>query len=346
MAQTGGYREELEKELHDVDQSSHASRLITQEIERLDKGEDEKKERPVPWLEIHTERQQKLSVKIRVPIKEHPRWNFVGKLLGPKGQTLKDLQQQTGCKMAIMGKGSIRDKDKEEEFRREGGKYAHLNEDLHVLVDCFTEPIDGYHRMAAAFVELRKFLIPEMSEDMYGGGDMGMGEMGMNGSGAPRGRGSFRGGPPERGARGGGMRGRGAPMGGGRGAPTGRGAPRGSMRGAPAARGAAPARGGARPAPAPAASYEGYGAQGYGSEQYAAQDYGSYDDGYSAQGGDASYYDYGASQTAAGGYDSYSGAGAYDYGDGYSNKAAAPSSRGSARGARPSPYSRPSGGGY
>lgn len=344
MAQIGGYREELDKELHDCDQSSHASRLITQEIERLEKGEDEKKERPIPWLEIHTERQQKMSVKVRVPVKEHPRWNFVGKLLGPKGQTLKDLQQQTGCKMAIMGRGSIRDKDKEEEFRREGGKYAHLNEDLHVLVDCFTEPIDGYHRIAAAFGELRKFLIPEMSEEMYGGGDMGMGEMGMNGGGAPRGRGAYRGGPPERGARGGGMRGRGAPMAGGRGAPSGR--ARGAPRGAPAARGA-PA-GPKRPAPAPAASYEGYGAQGYGAEQYPAQEYGSYDDGYSAgQGGDASYYDYGASQTAAGGYESYSGAGGYaDYGDGYTSKAAAPSSRGAARGARQHPYSRQAQSGY
>ena len=39
-------------------------------------------------------------------------YNFVGKLLGPKGQTLKALQEQTGCKMAIMGRGSMRDKDK------------------------------------------------------------------------------------------------------------------------------------------------------------------------------------------------------------------------------------------
>ena len=39
-------------------------------------------------------------------------FNFVGKLLGPGGNTLKRLQEETGCKMAIMGKGSMRDKAK------------------------------------------------------------------------------------------------------------------------------------------------------------------------------------------------------------------------------------------
>jgi len=344
MTQTGGYREELENELKITDPNSHASRLVAQEIERLEKGgEDEKKERPpVPLIELHNDKPQKLAVKIKVPVKEHPRYNFVGKLLGPKGATLKELQQQTACKMAIMGKGSMRDKDKEEELRKEGGKYAHLNEDLHVLVDCFSEPSDGYQRLAAAVVEIRKFLIPEIADEMYGGGDMG--EMGMNGA-QRGGRGGFRGGPPERGGRGG-FRGRGAggPPPGGRGGPAGRGAPRGAPRGA-APRGA-PARGAARGAapPAPAPTYD-YGAQGYGSQSYNSQYDASYDD-YS-RGTEASYYDYNAPAQAAD-Y-SYSGAG-YDGYDGYSQappaKAAPPSARGAARPARAHPYSRPAPSGY
>lgn len=372
MTQAGGYREELESELKQTDPNSHANRLIAQEIERLTKGDDEtgnnKKEKPaVPLLEIHNDRPQKISAKVRIPVREHPRYNFVGKLLGPKGQTLKALQEQTGCKMAIMGRGSMREKDKEEELRKEGGKYAHLNEDLHVLVDCFTEATDGYHRLAAGLAEIRKFLIPELAEgDMYGGGDMGMGEMGMNGGGAPRGRGSFRGGPPpERGARGG-FRGRGAggPPGGPGGVPppSGRGAPpsgrggappqRGAPRGAPAGRGAPPSRGARAAAPPPAAPSYDYNSQGYGSGGYNSQYDGSYDDGYSQSrggGAESSYYDYGASSSASG-YDSYSGGGGGygDYGDGYQAKAAPPpSSRGAARPpARAHPYARPAQGGY
>ncbi|KAJ8869225.1 hypothetical protein PR048_030797 [Dryococelus australis] len=39
-------------------------------------------------------------------------FNFVGKLLGPKGNSLKRLQEDTMTKMAILGKGSMRDKHK------------------------------------------------------------------------------------------------------------------------------------------------------------------------------------------------------------------------------------------
>jgi len=357
MAQAGGYREELEAEFKQTDPNSHASRLVAQEIDRLTKGgEEEKKERsPASLIEIHADRPQKVTLKVRVPTKEHPRYNFVGKLLGPKGQTLKELQQQTGCKMAIMGKGSMRDKEKEEELRKEGGKYSHLNEDLHVLVECYAEPTDAYHRIAGALVEVKKFLIPGMADgEMYGGEMAPHGEMGMNGSGAPpaRGRGAFRGGPPsERGGRGA-FRGRGGAGGppASRGAPaSGRGgAPRGAPRGAPASRGAPPSRG-ARAAPpaAPPQSYDAYGSQeGYGAGGYGSQYDASYDDGYSGRNAAEPYYDYGANN-AAQGYDSYSAGGGYDYGDGYQPKAAAPATRGAARPApRAHPYARPNQGGY
>ena len=44
-------------------------------------------------------------------------FNFVGKLLGPKGNSLKRMQEETLTKMAVLGKGSMRDKAKEEEMR-------------------------------------------------------------------------------------------------------------------------------------------------------------------------------------------------------------------------------------
>lgn len=38
--------------------------------------------------------------------------NFVGKLLGPQGSTIKRLQEDTGAKISVLGKGSMRDKTK------------------------------------------------------------------------------------------------------------------------------------------------------------------------------------------------------------------------------------------
>lgn len=36
----------------------------------------------------------------------------MGKLLGPKGNSLKRLQEETMCKMSILGRGSMKDKVK------------------------------------------------------------------------------------------------------------------------------------------------------------------------------------------------------------------------------------------
>ena len=36
----------------------------------------------------------------------------MGRLLGPHGKTLKEIQSRIGCRMAILGRGSVRDKQK------------------------------------------------------------------------------------------------------------------------------------------------------------------------------------------------------------------------------------------
>lgn len=50
--------------------------------------------------------------KIYVPIKDFPEFNFVGRILGPRGMTAKQLEYETGCKIMVRGKGSMRDKKK------------------------------------------------------------------------------------------------------------------------------------------------------------------------------------------------------------------------------------------
>lgn len=50
----------------------------------------------------------------------------------------------------------------EEECRKEGGKYAHLNDELHVYIEVFAEIADAYTRLSHAVAELKKFLVPVM----------------------------------------------------------------------------------------------------------------------------------------------------------------------------------------
>lgn len=58
--------------------------------------------------------------KIAVPVHQHPDVNFFGLLIGPRGQTQRELEMKTGAKIFVRGKGSSQDADGEE--------------DMHVLV--------------------------------------------------------------------------------------------------------------------------------------------------------------------------------------------------------------------
>ncbi|KAA3670425.1 protein quaking [Paragonimus westermani] len=53
-----------------------------------------------------------LQEKVFVPVKENPNYNFVGRLLGPRGLTAKQLEQDLECKIMVRGRGSLRDKKK------------------------------------------------------------------------------------------------------------------------------------------------------------------------------------------------------------------------------------------
>ncbi|KAG0468031.1 hypothetical protein HPP92_017359 [Vanilla planifolia] len=76
----------------------------------------------------------KKILRMEVPVDAYPNFNFVGRLLGPRGNSLKRVEATTGCRVYIRGKGSIKDPDKEEKLRGRPG-YEHLSEPLHILVE-------------------------------------------------------------------------------------------------------------------------------------------------------------------------------------------------------------------
>lgn len=74
---------------------------------------------------------------------------------------MKRLQEETMCKMAVLGRGSVRDRKKEEELRLSGDpRYTHLFEDLHVEISTFAAPAEAHARIAYALAEVRRFLVP------------------------------------------------------------------------------------------------------------------------------------------------------------------------------------------
>nr|XP_023028727.1 KH domain-containing, RNA-binding, signal transduction-associated protein 2-like [Leptinotarsa decemlineata] len=112
------YVRELLAEKLALDQvnSPNAARLIEQEVAKVQQiGKAPLKENK--YVDIYREKPIKVTVKVLVPVREHPKFNFVGKLLGPKGNSMKRLQEETMCKMAVLGRGSMKDRQKEDELR-------------------------------------------------------------------------------------------------------------------------------------------------------------------------------------------------------------------------------------
>ncbi|XP_043213586.1 protein held out wings-like isoform X2 [Amphibalanus amphitrite] len=100
-----------------------------------------------------------LSEKVYVPIKEHPDFNFVGRILGPRGMTAKQLEQETGCKIMVRGRGSMRDKKKEEQNRGKPN-WEHLSDELHVLITVEDSENRAAAKLQRAVDEIKKLLVP------------------------------------------------------------------------------------------------------------------------------------------------------------------------------------------
>nr|P13230.1 RecName: Full=Glycine-rich protein GRP33 [Artemia salina]AAC83400.1 glycine-rich protein [Artemia salina] len=159
------------------------------------------------FMDLYNDTKVKLVSRCCLPVDQFPKYNFLGKLLGPGGSTMKQLQDETMTKISILGRGSMRDRNKEEELRNSGDvKYAHLNEQLHIEIISIASPAEAHARMAYALTEIKKYITPEEDPNymmmaghgagpMMGMGGMmgGPGPMGPQGRGRGRGRGGFSG---------------------------------------------------------------------------------------------------------------------------------------------------------
>ncbi|KAL5548765.1 hypothetical protein UlMin_003996 [Ulmus minor] len=109
----------------------------------------------------------KRTIRVDIPVDKYPNYNFVGRLLGPRGNSLKRVEASTECRVLIRGRGSIKDPVREEMMRGKPG-YEHLNEPLHILVEgeLPVEIIDA--RLMQAREILEDLLKPmDESQDFY-----------------------------------------------------------------------------------------------------------------------------------------------------------------------------------
>ncbi|EEY15473.1 branchpoint-bridging protein [Verticillium alfalfae VaMs.102] len=75
--------------------------------------------------------------RIYIPQADFPAVNFIGQILGPRGATLKAMQERAGVTLAIRGKGSV--KEGRGRSKPIGGASDVSSQPLHVLVTAITQ---------------------------------------------------------------------------------------------------------------------------------------------------------------------------------------------------------------
>lgn len=72
-----------------------------------------------------------MTEKHYIPQNDFPDINFIGLLIGPRGNTLKKMESETGTKISIRGKGSVKE--------GKNSNQAGDDEDLHAIIQGDTE---------------------------------------------------------------------------------------------------------------------------------------------------------------------------------------------------------------
>ncbi|OAE25758.1 hypothetical protein AXG93_4368s2180 [Marchantia polymorpha subsp. ruderalis] len=100
------------------------------------------------------------EAKLYIPVKDYPGYNFIGLILGPRGNTQKRLEAETGSRIAIRGRGAVKEGKKSNAARLQGGRRDCKEaegafEDLHVHITA-----DSVEKVDAAVALVEPLLTP------------------------------------------------------------------------------------------------------------------------------------------------------------------------------------------
>lgn len=90
---------------------------------------------------------KKPTKKLYIPVKEYPNVCFMGLILGPRGNHHKKMEKESGCRIRIRGRGSLREGSRGKDQQRD---IEDDKDDLHVYIE---GPTDDAVQLAAGMVE-------------------------------------------------------------------------------------------------------------------------------------------------------------------------------------------------
>lgn len=98
-----------------------------------------------------------------IPQEQHPDINFVGLLIGPRGNTLKAMEKDTGAKIIIRGKGSVKEG---KVGRKDGQPLPGEDEPLHAFItaanpECVKKAVERINEVITQGID-----VPEGHNDL------------------------------------------------------------------------------------------------------------------------------------------------------------------------------------
>ncbi|SCU90171.1 LADA_0F02300g1_1 [Lachancea dasiensis] len=111
-------------------------------------------------------RPTKFQDKYYIPIHDFPGINFMGLLLGPRGNTLRNLQEDSGCKISIRGQGSVKEGKSAAELPKGA---MNFEEPLHCIISADSEDKVQKGIKACEGVVIRAVTSPEGQNELKRG---------------------------------------------------------------------------------------------------------------------------------------------------------------------------------
>ncbi|SCV00129.1 LAME_0G07690g1_1 [Lachancea meyersii CBS 8951] len=111
-------------------------------------------------------RPTKFQDKYYIPVQNYPEINFMGLLLGPRGNTLRKLQEDSGCKIAIRGQGSVKEGKNASELPKGA---MNFEEPLHCIISADSEDKIQKGIKACEGVVIRAVTSPEGQNELKRG---------------------------------------------------------------------------------------------------------------------------------------------------------------------------------
>ncbi|SCU87079.1 LAFA_0E04588g1_1 [Lachancea sp. 'fantastica'] len=111
-------------------------------------------------------RPTKFQDKYYIPVQNYPEINFMGLLLGPRGNTLRKLQEDSGCKIAIRGQGSVKEGKSASDLPKGA---MNFEEPLHCIISADSEDKIQKGIKACEGVVVRAVTSPEGQNELKRG---------------------------------------------------------------------------------------------------------------------------------------------------------------------------------